>query len=150
MRKGGARVKIELLAMAERAIVDRRNGKLSLVDLYSSNEAASYPLLLKNVAIVVFVRRTEAEPRTGVVRIAIMFGESQAIDQGIDFDFVDRMSSLVIIELDALVVPAPGELIVRASLDDSVATYPVVFTLRAEPPRLSVEGANPSPTTGRP
>jgi hypothetical protein len=138
-------VTLKLLVCAQSAALDGDTKEVSLFNLLDSVTAVGFPLLLQNMAVLAIFHREQADPNTINVRFGLLHNdELMAPESTVRLAFEDKLRMRQVFRISGLVVPAPGRLEARLSLDQDqpnvlTASYIVDFDV-AQPPQVQVAG----------
>lgn len=129
-------MKTKFFLCADSTTIDSRTNTISAFHIYEEAQAASYPLVLPRLAILVSIEREPSESNTPPLSLQGNLADLPplfTVPINVTFSS-DKTTARIVADINGLVIPAPG--ILHLSLlfnGESLATWDVKFN-KGEPP----------------
>jgi hypothetical protein len=100
-----------LLGVASQSISrDGETNRLSIFNLLEDLAGEGFPLLLQTVAATFLLERAADDPAQPPARLSVRLGDARILDTAVDVDFADVLRTRVMVRVEGVVLPGPGEL----------------------------------------
>ncbi len=102
---------------ANRVIVDKNTNLVSIVDLYEKLQSSQFPVIVPKFTLLFYVSRTDSDPEKSTLELSCKLKEHEILKAIVDVDFGGKDVTRVLVALDSLRLPEPGQFIASLSLD---------------------------------
>jgi hypothetical protein len=115
-------ISLQWLLTAKGASIERETSAMTIFNTISGFRADGFPLFLPQVAVAALVRRkNRSSDQKSTLTLEITLNKDMLFKGDIAIDFQDKLNNHLCINIQGMVIPAPGE---------------VVFTLRRKKKEL--------------
>ncbi len=116
----------QYLIIAKTAIRDMETNNISLINILEQINASAFPLFLPEAHIVGVFIKEEGDDKEIGCELVVSVGAVQLMSTTIDLDFTNSNSCRIIMHINALPIPGPGEMKVKLNHGDNlIGTYTV-------------------------
>lgn len=125
-------LKCNLLFVAEKAIIDRDNSNLSIINVFDDIAAESYPILFHNFTIIAYLEKDDTDTEDKQTVGFKMFNNSfQVVEQKIKIDFRGKHKSRAIIQFTGIPFNEPGKasFLVMDAHENTIGEYSISLSL---------------------
>ncbi len=113
-------LQVRLFLCSESASIDARNNSLSAFHILEQINSPHFPSVIPRLCVILLMTREAEDPSRSGLQLRIELAGGQQLFSGpIDVNFVQQLSARIIIDIQAFLVPAPGNL--RFSVRDGQA-----------------------------
>jgi len=134
-----------LLLCAQGVVRDAEHGSISVYNIMESLQAAGFPFFIQQMAVFALLEREPGDPPQHEIRFRLSMGEAELVTVPLAIDFRASLRNRSTLNIQGLVIPHPGSLLVSASLGETVlATYGVIVE-QLSPPRVEARQTSVGP-----
>jgi hypothetical protein len=122
-------IRSKLFLCSDSASIDARNNTLSVFHILEQLNAIGFPVVVPRLSVVAIFEREQTDPATIQLQLEIYAGLQQLFAGPIAVNFFQQLMARTVLELNGLVVPAPGNLRVVVTLEGQAVgswTIPVI------------------------
>lgn len=103
-------IRTTLFFCSDSAAIDARFNTLSVFHIMEQLNAPAFPMAIPRLTVVALLSKEEADPPVFQLQLQIFLGVQQLFAGPVHGNFFQQLSTRTVIEVNGLVIPAPGEL----------------------------------------
>ncbi len=135
---------------AESVVRDAETNSISVFNILEDIAASVFPLFLQKLVFFALLERDEEDPAEYDLRFVVEHPSQDLFNASFHIDFQGRLRTRAIVNLQGLVIPAPGPITFRLrSESDELASYTIGVTTLAKP-RIVQGGQDSTPEQPHP
>ena len=120
-------VRVKFFICSDSAALDARLNTVSAFHIMEQLNAPAFPVAIPRVAVLALVSREETDPNNVQLHLQIVCGQQHLFDGPVPVNFNQQLSARTIIDMQGLVLPAPGELrLLLMNANDTIASWTVL------------------------
>ena len=117
-------LKVKYFLCSDSAAIDSRRNTLSIFHIAENMYVPVFPFLMQRISILASIERTLDEPSLMEATITAMQGDSEIFSGPLSVNFVQQLSTRVVVEVGGVVVPQPGRLtFTLRKAGEAIASY---------------------------
>lgn len=138
---------VKVCLVAEGVSIDQQNNQASVFNIWEGFKATSYPFFLQRLCLFVLWEREPTDEQEYTVIVNVLLDQEIIVTHTVEINFRGRPRNRTVVRFDGLVVPKPGRLIFRASIEGEVAGE---YSLTAETLQPTHDDQEPELITANP
>lgn len=136
-------MKLDFVCCCQLYSVDQRTNVLSVFGLIEEVGSPTFPFVIPKLSLIAVFEKASDESATPTVSIRVTINEQQVFGQDSNLDFQSLNRIRVLADINGLVVPSPGSLVISLSRDEVTYGSWKIVAKQAGPP-VTPEYSSPS------